>query len=340
MKFLKGIVVAAVFIGSLVAGVMPVNAAVDYDYYYAVESEYSPMSFKQVVLDLPLPDELQNETISYKLTTGKSYYIYGGTEINTKINTVTYATPIKAGTNSGMKFSWSNFVDTSTSPAKVNYLGFRMVIDYLKPDNEIVTVMYDIKFINATLNVQYQDESGQTIAEPDIISGSVGDDYTVQPAEIDGYEFVRAEGDAESGQLGTAPKTVTYIYGTAPEPVMGNLVVRYVDEAGNDILSEQSFTEPAGTEYAVQPEVIDGWELVDTIGAASGQYVDGSIEVQFVYREVGQSAPNTVDNVVSSDVNNDVVLPVTGGTGFELFVFGGLLIFGAVFLVLQVRKKV
>ncbi|TLG77226.1 MucBP domain-containing protein [Culicoidibacter larvae] len=335
MKFIKGLIALLVFTAAnaiTFSNSLSVQAAADY--YYQVDVNYSPMSFTQVNPDVPLPEELQNVPISYSLALGKSFFIYGTDTINTKMNTFTYNNNINGASNNSMKYSWSNFIDTSTQPATVNYLGFRLVIEYNTVANKTITVMYDIKFINAELTVNYQNTNGGTVTSAQTIRGSVGDSYSVQPADISGYDFVRAEGDPQSGFLGTAAQVVTFIYEATPLPLLSNVHVNYIDEAGNNIIPIKSFQGEVGTDFNIQPEAIAGWELVNTIGNPIGQFTAADLQLSFVYKKV-----DTADIVSNTSTNNDITLPVTGEDNLSYTIAGLLLISGTGFFLNKVNKK-
>ena len=70
---------------------------------------------------------------------------------------------------------------------------------------------------------RYVDESGHNISGDVVKSGNVGDAYTTEQKNIDGYTFKKVQGNA-TGKFTDENQTVTYIYAqnTIPDPVVPN----------------------------------------------------------------------------------------------------------------------
>ena len=163
------------------------------------------------------------------------------------------------------------------------------------------------------------DENGQATSAIVKAAGSeIGEAYNTQPKE--GYLY-DAQGNAykaiddndgrennASGVVAAAEQTVTFEY----KPVKGNVVVHYVDENGNTIpgVNSQDVKEgnvtKSGTPYDTttqqfRPQTVvatDGtkYELVSTTpkagsASATGNLVEGTQEVTYVYRKVVEQNP-------------------------------------------------
>ncbi|ELA07704.1 cell wall anchor domain-containing protein [Weissella ceti NC36] len=89
------------------------------------------------------------------------------------------------------------------------------------------------------LVVEYQDEDGNTIAPSTAPKDYTdGADYTTDPIDIDGYEFVKVDenNDPQNGKINGKDAKVIYVYKKkAEEPKQHKLDVIYVDEEGNEI---------------------------------------------------------------------------------------------------------
>ena len=72
-------------------------------------------------------------------------------------------------------------------------------------------VQYVYKLKNASVIITYLDINGNVIADSDIISGSVFDDYTAEPKELEGYKLLGAPNNA-SGKMTEKVINVYYIY--------------------------------------------------------------------------------------------------------------------------------
>lgn len=66
--------------------------------------------------------------------------------------------------------------------------------------------------IKGTVIAKYLDTLGNEIAKPIPTKGKVGNDYTTSQKDIDGYVFVRVEGDAVTGKYIEGELVVKYIY--------------------------------------------------------------------------------------------------------------------------------
>ena len=143
----------------------------------------------------------------------------------------------------------------------------------------------------------YVDEDGNVLVPTEQTNGPKNSDYQTTPAEVPGYHVVpeKTTGD-ETGKYDTGKTTeTTYVYAKD----QGNLVVNYVDEAGNVLSPADSSSKDSGAAYTTTPKLIDGYDLVPTktTGDINGQYpADGETkEVTYVYGKQGQHTTNYVD---------------------------------------------
>ena len=74
----------------------------------------------------------------------------------------------------------------------------------------------------------------------------------------------------------------------------GNLIIRYVDREGNELLSSVTSTEMVGKNYQTNPEDILNYELVDIDGVELGEYIDGTIIVTYIYDKVGSEGTGEI----------------------------------------------
>ena len=116
-----------------------------------------------------------------------------------------------------------------------------------------------------------------------------GTSYSTSAKTIEGYTFVRAEGDAPSGTM-DGHKVVTYVYEKdappAPQPVYYTLTTNYVDESGNAVaIQEIAIFMPEGTSYSTSAKTIEGYTFVRTEGDAPSGTMDGHKVVTYVYEK-------------------------------------------------------
>ncbi len=90
----------------------------------------------------------------------------------------------------------------------------------------------------------------------------------------------------------------------------GNLIVKYVDREGNELLSDVTSTELVGKEYLTNPEDIKNYKLFDIEGEESGKYIDGTITVIYVYDKVSseETGEITPPNTGVSTTNSSLLI--------------------------------
>ena len=87
--------------------------------------------------------------------------------------------------------------------------------------------------------------------------------------------------------------------------VEGTVIAHYVDTTGKTIATDTTQTGLVGNEYRTNPETINGYQLVDTVGETTGTFIDGTIEVTYVYYKVeGNIADNTIIKTGTEEVNS------------------------------------
>lgn len=143
----------------------------------------------------------------------------------------------------------------------------------------------------------------------------------------------------------TQPTTVP-VLPVDPEVVLGIVRVEYVDAEGNSIADSFQFSGGVGTNYSTTPKTVEGYELSETPGNATGVFTEATIVVTYVYseptevieeEEVAQGEATTeaaVEETTEAEVVDIVLdetpladaLPQTGQLPAELFYGAGSLI--------------
>lgn len=75
----------------------------------------------------------------------------------------------------------------------------------------------------------------------------------------------------------------------------GNLIVRYIDDEGNELSDPEKYTEIVGTKYKTSEKEFEYYKLIDIQGNEEGEYIDGTIEVVYVYSFVGGTGGDDID---------------------------------------------
>ena len=272
--------------------------------------------------------ETTEVTYVYKEITGNVVVHYVDTEGNT------LADDTKDVENGSLSEKYDT---TDNKPAKlekdgtVYYLTAKELKEDSKPENgTVVEGTTEITYVYekaGNVLVHYVDEAGNTLQadavdtkdgqpgakydtsdndmKPTRITTPEGKVYELVPASTKGNET----GDVEAGKT----TEVTYVY----KEVKGNVVVHYVDEAGNTIAEDVKDTTDGSVSSAYdttdsKPATIttkDGKVYVlvptSTKGEESGKVTEGTTEVTYVYKEVtGDVVVHYVDtegNVIAED---------------------------------------
>ena len=90
-----------------------------------------------------------------------------------------------------------------------------------------------------------------------------------------------------------------------PTPVgpQGTVKVSYVAEDGTVLAETFQFTGEIGTNYGTSARAFDGYELIETPANASGSFIDGIVEVVYVYSD-GTVVIDEVEDVPLGPADN------------------------------------
>ncbi|MDM7855513.1 MucBP domain-containing protein [Cellulomonas alba] len=134
------------------------------------------------------------------------------------------------------------------------------------------------------LVVRYVDRDGNPLAPADHSTGAPGAEYTTAPKDVDGWQLVQAELPSNaSGVYTDGTTTVVYVYERVPAPATGTVVAHFVDTDGNRLTDDASTSGPVDDDYATTPADVPGYHVVVVHGDETGKYVDGTVEVTYVY---------------------------------------------------------
>ncbi len=179
--------------------------------------------------------------------------------------------------------------------------------------------------VSGKVIVQYLDNKNYTIAPKVEIEGNVDEDYLTEQLKINGYDIDRVEGEVK-GNISEGTTYVTYYYNEVEEepteqptcnencgttvivncnncenepepqpeptpepqpepeqPAKGQVIANYVDINGKKISGRIIYIGYVGNDYGTTEKTIDGYYLVRVDGETTGQFIDGTIEVYYVY---------------------------------------------------------
>ena len=135
-------------------------------------------------------------------------------------------------------------------------------VDYPKAGN--ITNIYYVYTKNPVaggdVTAKYIDTEGKEISDAVVKSGNIGEDYTTEQKEIDGYTFKEVQGDA-SGKFTDQAQIVTYVYTQNDETI-------YEDETDNSGETESGAEEQTSNLLSVpqQNETTSGSKYLPTTG--------------------------------------------------------------------------
>ena len=267
--------------------------------------------------------ETTEVTYVYKEITGNVVVHYVDTEGNT------LAEDTKDVENGSLSEKYDT---TDNKPAKlekdgqVYYLTAKELKDGSKPENgAVVEGTTEITYVYekaGNVLVHYVDEAGNTLQADavDTKDGQPGAKYDTSDKDMKPTRITTPEGKVyelvpastkgnENGSVEAGKTTeVTYVY----KEVKGNVVVHYVDEAGNTIAEDIKDTTDGSVSSAYdtsdnKPATIttkDGKVYVlvptSTKGEESGKVTEGTTEVTYVYKEI---TGNVVVHYVDTEGN-------------------------------------
>ncbi|WP_285015776.1 MucBP domain-containing protein [Lactococcus garvieae] len=182
--------------------------------------------------------------------------------------------------------------------------------------------------IPAKVTASYVDTDGNKISDDVLKSGKVGDDYTTEQKDIDGYTFKEVQGSA-TGQFTDQAQTVTYVYTKNPMKA-ADVTVNYVDEDGEAIpnISSQTISGNVGDSYDATTDayklVIDGYTLDESKlpTNAKGTLSDQAQTITYVYTK--NELPHVTGTVLvkyvdtnGNKISEDIVKSGTVGEGYS-----------------------
>ena len=138
------------------------------------------------------------------------------------------------------------------------------------------------------MTVKYQDEEGETLADDEILSGNIGENYTSEKKTITGYTFKEVQGNP-TGPFTDQPQTVTYIYTKSPVPA-ADVTVKYQDTNGKTLANDEKLSGNIGENYTSEQKTITGYTFKEVQGSPTGPFTPQPQTVIYVYTK---NAANT-----------------------------------------------
>lgn len=168
--------------------------------------------------------------------------------------------------------------------------------------------------------VKYIDTEGNTIGDEVIKTGNIGEDYTTDQKEIDGYTIKEIQGNVQ-GKYTSQAQTVIYMY-TKNSIIGGNVIAKYTDTAGNKISDDVIKVGNIGEVYATNQKDIPGYTFKEVHGKPTGQFTDQAQTVTYVYTK--NELPHVIGTVIVKyidtngySISEDIVKSGTVGESYS-----------------------
>uniref|UniRef100_UPI00254F2D4D MucBP domain-containing protein n=1 Tax=Lactococcus petauri TaxID=1940789 RepID=UPI00254F2D4D len=124
------------------------------------------------------------------------------------------------------------------------------------------------------VTAKYIDKDGNKVSDDVVKSGDVGDDYSTEQKDIEGYTFKEVDGKP-IGQFTDQAQTVTYVYTKNEIPhVTGKVLVKYGDTDGNKISEDIVKSGTIGEGYSTEKKDIKGYTFKEVQGNTIGHFTE------------------------------------------------------------------
>ncbi|BAV02986.1 MucBP domain-containing protein [Lactococcus formosensis] len=170
--------------------------------------------------------------------------------------------------------------------------------------------------------IKYVDELGNDLMDNIVLKGSIGQTYTSEQKEFEGYAFKEVQGNP-TGTFTDQKETITYVY--TKLPVKGETVtVKYTGDDGKKIAEDTVLTGNIGEKYVSTPKELSGYSIKGVQGNPKGVFTHAKQEVKYLY---------------TKNQAHQINLPATGeGNGKFLTIIGAILLFLIGVVIFFVKK--
>ena len=143
---------------------------------------------------------------------------------------------------------------------------------------EPIEVIYYYSRKDSTVTANYIDEDGKQISKSEPKTGKIGDEYTTESKEIEGYELTAVPVNS-SGKMTVEPTIVNYVYKLKDAKV----IVKYVDTDGKEISDNTTINGKYFGEYDTSGKEIANYKIAKIPENSSGVMNKDEITVIYVY---------------------------------------------------------
>lgn len=160
------------------------------------------------------------------------------------------------------------------------------------------TVTYIYEEDLGDVYIKYIDQvTGDEIYGQETSTGYVGDSYTFEAKEIDGYELVTTPSNA-TGSYTQASQEVVFEYRK-----LSTVTVNYIDEVSGDILSTVEYVLKEEDSYTTSAKSFTGYTCVSTPSNATGVVEREDISLTYYYRKNAEGVDvKYIDQVTNEEI--------------------------------------
>ena len=172
---------------------------------------------------------------------------------------------------------------------------------------EPIEVIYYYSY-RTKVTAQYIDKiTGEKLTTDEVQNGHVGDPYTTETKEFDGYELV-AVPDNKSGDMTREPIVVIYYYVHDSAGVVEN---HYDIITGEKLTQETRYEGHEGDEYKTTPKDFEGYDLVEERypSNAEGTMTKEEIRVDYYYIKKTEVRVKHVDKATGEELVPTETIP-------------------------------
>ena len=144
---------------------------------------------------------------------------------------------------------------------------------------ENITVTYVYESTGSEIEIQYIDEISGDVLATITEEGIIGDSYTTQAKEFDGYKLIT---EPENKEITFSEEKITVTYGY--RKISEGVEIKYINqETGEELLTSELIEGVEGAEYTSSSKEIDGYDLVVIPENANGTMTVEKITVTYEY---------------------------------------------------------
>lgn len=175
---------------------------------------------------------------------------------------------------------------------------------FTETDQTIDYIYQEILPSATAVIVNYVDGKGHTIHEPQSISGSIGESYDASQKAyqlgIEGYYLDPTQlPENMVGTISNQEQVVTYVY-LKEGVVLGNILIKYLDQTGKEIHPSETITNKIGSVYDVSTELykikIENYTLDESKlpENTTGFFTENIQTIEYVYtKNTGEETEGT-----------------------------------------------